>query len=322
MPVKNYVNLNGRTVAEHTGGVRTGYLTDALGSITATVNSSQTVVNTYRWKPYGERLAKTGAGADPTLGWVGTYGYRRTQRSRSEYYMIARHYDSIGGRWTTVDPLWPWESAYGYAQAGPTFNTDRLGLGVKPPPRPWPKPVPLFEPIPPPGPISCTRAWNQFVFRYCLWCSERGGHNCQLLCNLYASTYYKMCKKPDRRFLPRENWVPKWGPGGVVIAPEPPPPPPYQLRAGPVPHCLSRPDESIGPTPEQQQQEIFDCLSGAIRWVKHQRWWDLGACLVCCGRSFNPLRCKDACDNFRFGLTIQTDTELVNSFHEWVKQEK
>jgi len=127
VPVKNYVNVNGRTVAEHTAGVRTAYLTDALGSVTATVNSSQTVVNTYRWKPYGDRLAKTGAGADPTLGWVGTYGYRRTQRSRSEYYMLARHYDSIGGRWTTVDPLWPRELSYSYARARVVSLRDAAG---------------------------------------------------------------------------------------------------------------------------------------------------------------------------------------------------
>lgn len=128
MPVKKYVNINGRTVAEHTNGVRTSYLTDALGSITATVNSSQTVVNTYRWKPFGERLAKTGAGADPTLGWVGAYGYRRTQRSRSEYYMLARHYDSLGGRWTTVDPLWPRSPEYTYCSSNPALRIDPVGL--------------------------------------------------------------------------------------------------------------------------------------------------------------------------------------------------
>jgi len=52
MPVKKCVNINGRT----------SYLTDAIGSITATVNSSQAVVNTYRWKRYGDRLAKVGTG--------------------------------------------------------------------------------------------------------------------------------------------------------------------------------------------------------------------------------------------------------------------
>jgi len=136
VPVKKYVNVNGRTIAEHPGGVRTAYLTDALGSITATVNSSQVVVNTYRWKPFGDRLAKTGAGADPTLGWVGTYGYRRTQRSRSEYYMLARHYDSIGGRWTTVDPLLydlPGSSSidfleFSYARSNPPTLLDPTGL--------------------------------------------------------------------------------------------------------------------------------------------------------------------------------------------------
>jgi hypothetical protein len=65
MPVTNYHTVQGRILGESTSGVRTDYLTDALGSVTATVNSAQAVVNTYRYKPYGEQLAKTGSGTDP-----------------------------------------------------------------------------------------------------------------------------------------------------------------------------------------------------------------------------------------------------------------
>ena len=74
MPVTNYLTVNGEIIGESTGGVRTDYLTDALGSVTATVDQSASVVNTYRYKPYGELLAKTGTGSDPIFGWVGSQG--------------------------------------------------------------------------------------------------------------------------------------------------------------------------------------------------------------------------------------------------------
>src|SRR5579863_4200382 len=106
MPVTNYYTVNGALIGEKTvGGSRTDYLTDALGSVTATVNQSGQVVNTYRYKPYGAQLAKTGVGADPAFQWAGESGYRQTSKKYSDVYVRARHYDSRGGRWTTKDPL-------------------------------------------------------------------------------------------------------------------------------------------------------------------------------------------------------------------------
>ena len=115
MAVTNYYSFGGQILGEETGGVRrdylgssahlvkTGfepqpldfkcrsestsgrispnmrknhYLTDALGSVTATVTGAGVVENTYRYKPYGEQLAKTGTGSDPKFLWVGRWGYR------------------------------------------------------------------------------------------------------------------------------------------------------------------------------------------------------------------------------------------------------
>ncbi|HLV81065.1 MAG TPA: hypothetical protein VKT32_12325 [Chthonomonadaceae bacterium] len=82
MPVTNYYSLDGQIIGEKTtGSPRVDYLTDALGSVTATVNQNAQVVNTYRYKPYGALLAKTGIGTDPAFQWVGTQGYRQTGRS-------------------------------------------------------------------------------------------------------------------------------------------------------------------------------------------------------------------------------------------------
>ena len=78
MGVTSYYSFGGEIIGEETGGVRRDYLTDALGSVTATVTGAGVVENTYRYKPYGEQLAKTGAGSDPKFLWNGKLGYRKT----------------------------------------------------------------------------------------------------------------------------------------------------------------------------------------------------------------------------------------------------
>lgn len=106
---KSYYSVGGQIIGEKAvGQPRMDYLTDALGSVTATVNQSAQVVNAYRYnryKPYGTQLAQTGAGADLSFQWVGSQGYRSTGRTYSDTYVRARYYASVIGRWTTPDPL-------------------------------------------------------------------------------------------------------------------------------------------------------------------------------------------------------------------------
>ncbi|MCW5944135.1 MAG: hypothetical protein KIS66_18055 [Fimbriimonadaceae bacterium] len=128
MPVTNYRTVNGRMIGETTDGVRTDYLTDALGSVTATVDQSQNVLNTYRYKPYGGLLAKTGSSPDPKFLWTGDTGSRTTGLAYSEQYNRARHYGSRQANWTSVDPLWPGESDYGYCKSNPLSKFDPNGL--------------------------------------------------------------------------------------------------------------------------------------------------------------------------------------------------
>ena len=89
MPVTNYYTVGGRIIGEETSGVRTNYLTDALGSVTTTVDQTGAVQNTYRYRPYGSLLAKTGTAADPAFTWVGTAGYRQTGTVDSDAYSLA-----------------------------------------------------------------------------------------------------------------------------------------------------------------------------------------------------------------------------------------
>ncbi len=131
MTVTNYYTIDGSIIGEATGGVRTDYLTDALGSVTATVDSSGNLQNTYRYKPYGEQLAKTGTAADPKFTWVGSLGYRQTGRKHSDTYVRARHYGSTVGRWTTKDPIGfdgrDW-NLYRYVANNPIHGVDPSGL--------------------------------------------------------------------------------------------------------------------------------------------------------------------------------------------------
>ena len=131
MAVTNYYSINGQIIGESTNGVRTDYLTDALGSVTGTVNQSGVVINTYRYKPYGDLLSKTGTGADPAFGWVGTQGYKQTQKKFSNFYVRARHYGSAQGKWTTKDPIGldggDW-NLFRYVINSPILSTDSSGL--------------------------------------------------------------------------------------------------------------------------------------------------------------------------------------------------
>jgi RHS repeat-associated protein len=130
MPITNYFSINGELIGEKVGtNARTDYLTDALGYVTATLNTSGAIVNTYRYKPDGAQLAKTGAGADPTFRWVGNQGYRQTGKKYSDVYVRARHYDERGGRWTANDPLDLADgiNVYAYARCTPTTFDDPSG---------------------------------------------------------------------------------------------------------------------------------------------------------------------------------------------------
>jgi hypothetical protein len=129
MGVTTYYSVGGEIFGERTGAVRRDYLRDALGSVTATKVTTEPVVeNTYRYKPYGAQLSKTGASPDPKFQWVGTAGYRQTSISHSASSVRARHYGQEEGRWTTVDPLWPAEPALSYSNSSPTVSIDPYGL--------------------------------------------------------------------------------------------------------------------------------------------------------------------------------------------------
>ncbi len=132
-----YATVNGRMVQENRGGTITRYVADTLGSVIQTRNASGVQTSSTTYWPYGEVRTSTGTNPSP-WGFVGTLGYFRDALSR--LYIRARYYIASIGRWNTVDPLWPDESAYGYVKNIPSGMVDPTGLKPgKVPKRPtWP----------------------------------------------------------------------------------------------------------------------------------------------------------------------------------------
>ena len=130
MPVTNYHTLNGELLGETGPGGRRFYGKDALGSVVATYDQNGTLENTYRYKPYGGLLSKTGSAPDPRFMWTGSTGSRTTGASYAEQYNRARHYESRQAGWTSVDALWPFQAAYCYSDSAPTQQLDPSGYST------------------------------------------------------------------------------------------------------------------------------------------------------------------------------------------------
>src|SRR5579859_3029400 len=130
MAITNYYSINGELIGEKVGtSARTDYLTDALGNVTATLNQSGQIVNTYRYKPYGAQLGKRGVGAAPAFGWVGNRVYRQTGKKSSDVYVRTRHYDQADGRWTSKDRITLYVvNLHQYSYASPLSFVDPYGM--------------------------------------------------------------------------------------------------------------------------------------------------------------------------------------------------
>ncbi len=124
-----YYTVNDEIIGEHTLGLsRLDYIPDALGSVVATVDQTLTVKSTARFKPYGADLATTGT--QPTYGWIGGVGYRRTGRPHSDIYIRARTYATTDAQFVfqvRMEQILKGEHPFGYALNSPTNLTDASG---------------------------------------------------------------------------------------------------------------------------------------------------------------------------------------------------
>jgi RHS repeat-associated protein len=181
MGVTSYYSFGGEILGEATGGVRRDYLTDALGSVTGTVTGAGVIENTYRYKPYGETLAKTGAAIDPKFLWVGTWGYGHLTNNHSNIYVRARHFSTVLGRWTTKDPVKiPVQESnlYLYVSNYPTSSTDPTGLFDK------------RGTVCSAGVANYSNKSIRVVFDYCVGCKRGLGFPCSTLVDGTRVEYY------------------------------------------------------------------------------------------------------------------------------------
>ena len=125
----NFITSHGMIWGEISDtGVTRSYGHDALGSVTETfVNGA--LDNTYRYKPYGGLLTKTGTSPDPSFLWNGGSGYRATVLANSDYYVRHRHYSGTSCSWNSTDSFWPSEPPFAYVRGNPTSNNDPSGNG-------------------------------------------------------------------------------------------------------------------------------------------------------------------------------------------------
>ena len=79
---------------------------DALGSTRQMTGSAGTTVNSYGYTAWGEAVAGlTSESIANYFRWVGMLGYFFDDEADT-YYVRARHYDPVTGRWLAQDPLW------------------------------------------------------------------------------------------------------------------------------------------------------------------------------------------------------------------------
>jgi|GEM_PF-4850278 len=100
---------------------------DALGSVVRTTQYNSPNGSSRRYAAYGTPLQQYNYYSDFRMGWVGSFGYRRTVNPHAEQYVRARHYSYTDARWTTREPLWPNERSHGYCHGDPITETDPSG---------------------------------------------------------------------------------------------------------------------------------------------------------------------------------------------------
>jgi RHS repeat-associated protein len=101
------------------------YHYDYRGSTTAITNSSQTVTHSYRYGAFGEMLLATEVGSKNPYRYVGKYGVQ--YEGDSLYFMRARYYNAVKGRFLGEDPVWN-VNLYGYGENNPVSKVDPKGM--------------------------------------------------------------------------------------------------------------------------------------------------------------------------------------------------
>jgi RHS repeat-associated protein len=93
----------GGVLSQIRAGVPRFFLSDGLGSTDRLTDSSANITDSYTYQAFGSVKASTGASVNP-FRYVGQLGYY-FDSDLAAYYVRARHYDPITGRFLSRDPL-------------------------------------------------------------------------------------------------------------------------------------------------------------------------------------------------------------------------
>ena len=94
--------LYGNLISQRRSGASSYYLFDALGSTDTMTVANQSIVNTYKYRAFGETTV-TGLGNN-SLAFVGRLGYMGSSGLLT-YYARARWYEPSTAVWLSQDPL-------------------------------------------------------------------------------------------------------------------------------------------------------------------------------------------------------------------------
>ena len=132
------------------------YFADGNGNITSMLDSSQNIVASYRYDPFGNTISLSGL-----LAGANTYRFssKELMGNSGLYYYGYRFYDPNLQRWINRDPIGEVESGnlYAFVRNNPIARVDSFGLfdGQTTPGHPWPIHPP---PVPPPQ-QRCAACW-------------------------------------------------------------------------------------------------------------------------------------------------------------------
>jgi RHS repeat-associated protein len=124
VPLAYYVWGLGLVSRIYADGTTHYYHGNNVGSVVAMTNGSGTVSHAYSYDPFGNLVAESADDPNP-FTFAGLHGVMRDQAGM--YYMRARYYDPIVGRFLGEDPIWN-RDLYSYANSNPLRFVDSDGL--------------------------------------------------------------------------------------------------------------------------------------------------------------------------------------------------
>jgi len=118
------------------GGADYSYLYDGKGNVSALIDSSQAVVASYAYDPFGQLMSKSGSLDQPY-----TFSTKEYDAGTGQNYYGYRFRDSCSGRWATRDPLEEdgGINLYSFVGNNPVNLVDPLGLIEEAVPFPLPR---------------------------------------------------------------------------------------------------------------------------------------------------------------------------------------